>query len=83
VINVPVRLLRGVGIFLSAQIGRLTAPRRSNPLGTDRCACGHAVVAPLGSSYSADVVTNEWHCSACGREWKTFADSPNPEGSLT
>ncbi|ABD06865.1 conserved hypothetical protein [Rhodopseudomonas palustris HaA2] len=58
-------------------------PRRSNPLGTDSCVCGQAVVAPSRSNYSASAVVNEWHCTACGRSWKTFADSAQPEGQTT
>ncbi|MGO3930190.1 hypothetical protein [Rhodopseudomonas pseudopalustris] len=44
--------------------------------------CGHAVVAPSRSNYSATAVVNEWHCAACGRSWKTYADSVEPEGSI-
>jgi hypothetical protein len=59
----------------------LTDPRRSNPLGTDLCLCGQAVVAPSRSQYSATAVVNEWHCANCGRSWNTYADNVRPEGS--
>lgn len=45
--------------------------RRSPPEGTDRCVCGHTVVAPSSSTYTPDAVVNHWHCAKCGEEWTT------------
>lgn len=50
--------------------------RRSPPEGTDRCVCGHTVVAPASSTYTPDGVVNHWQCSACGRSWTTSAPKP-------
>ena len=60
-----------------AQMGKSLAGelpvRRSRPEGTDTCACGYTVTAPVNSQYSLHIVTNKWHCSKCNARWTTEA----------
>jgi hypothetical protein len=50
-------------------------PRRSPSQGTDTCACGQVITAPISSTYLPTGIVNEWRCSACGRHWDTIADT--------
>jgi len=49
-------------------------PRRSPSRGTNTCTCGHLITAPVSSTCLPLGVVNEWHCSACGKNWETIAD---------
>ncbi|MDR6305352.1 hypothetical protein GGQ85_003074 [Nitrobacter vulgaris] len=55
------------------RIAREIPIRRSRPEGTDSCACGNVVTAPVSSQYAPYVVTNEWHCTKCDTRWTTEA----------
>ena len=48
---------------------------RSPSKGTNTCACGHVITAPISSTYLPTGVVNEWRCSACGRNCQTIADT--------
>jgi hypothetical protein len=50
-------------------------PRRSPSQGTDTCACGQVITAPISSTYLPTGIVNEWRCSACGRHWDTIAET--------
>ena len=41
-------------------------PRRSPSEGTDTCACGHVITAPISSTYLPTGIVNEWRGHHCG-----------------
>jgi hypothetical protein len=70
----PLHLQRRFESRWAARMAR-DEPRRSPSQGTDTCACGRVITAPISSTYSPRGIVNEWRCSACGRHWDTIADT--------
>jgi hypothetical protein len=69
----PIHLQRNFERRWANRDARELPIRRSRPEGTDTCACGYTVTAPVNSQYSLHVVTNKWHCSKCNARWTTEA----------
>jgi hypothetical protein len=69
----PIHLQRKSDRKWTNRIARELPIRRSRPEGTDACACGEVVTAPVNSQYSLHAVTNKWHCSKCNARWTTEA----------
>jgi hypothetical protein len=69
----PIRLQRKSERKWANRVARELPIRRSRSEGTDTCACGEVVTAPVNSQYSLHAVTNKWHCSKCNARWTTEA----------
>jgi hypothetical protein len=69
----PIHLQRRSERKWANRVARELTIRRSRPEGTDTCACGNTVTAPVNSQYSLHVVINKWHCSKCNSPWTTEA----------
>ncbi|OPH83020.1 hypothetical protein B2M20_08490 [Nitrobacter vulgaris] len=72
----PIHLQRSSERRWANRVAREIPLRRSRPEGTDTCACGNAVTAPVNSRYSPHIVANEWHCTKCNARWTTEASNP-------
>jgi hypothetical protein len=69
----PIHLQRKSERKWANRVPRELPIRRSRPDGTDTCACGYTVTAPVSSRYSLHVIINKWHCSKCDAWWTTEA----------